>query len=69
MNINHLPELKASKQLVKEKANQSSSLNNRYMHLTNIAVQKHGKNFGVLKEGNIMSMEEVADYFKGKMNM
>ena len=39
------------------------------MHLTNNAVQKNSKNYGSVFEGNIASLQEMGNYFNGKLNI
>ena len=37
---------------------------NRFVHLTNIAVQKYSKTFGVHEDGNCLNFQQFEDYVK-----
>ena len=43
-----------------------SQVDNVFVHLTNNAIQKHGKNYGQFEEGNILSFKEGSDFLKSQ---
>ncbi|KAL4486427.1 hypothetical protein ABPG72_018381 [Tetrahymena utriculariae] len=44
----------------------SHTLQDKYVHLTNNAIQKYGKNYGKYENGNIISFDEFSEYLKNK---
>ncbi|EAR86113.2 tubulin-tyrosine ligase family protein (macronuclear) [Tetrahymena thermophila SB210] len=44
----------------------SHTLQDKYVHLTNNAIQKYGKNYGKYENGNIISFDDYGEYLKNK---
>ena len=44
----------------------NKNVNNQYVHLTNNAIQKNSPNYGKLEDGNQLSFDQAAAYFKSK---
>ncbi|CAD8204297.1 unnamed protein product [Paramecium octaurelia] len=44
----------------------TKNVQNQYVHLTNNAIQKHSPNYGKLEDGNQLSFDQAAAYFKSK---